>query len=33
MKRIFPVGVPVKGANLIGREDEINKIIALLKML
>lgn len=32
MERIFPVGMPVTGENLIGREKEIEEIKALLKI-
>ena len=29
----FPTGTPVRGENLIGREDEISQIIKLLQNL
>jgi len=32
MKRLFPVGVPVKGKDLVGREEEVRKICELLKI-
>ncbi|MEW6620416.1 MAG: ATP-binding protein [bacterium] len=32
MKRLFPVGIPVRGDDLVGREKEIEKICQLLKI-